>query len=80
MVTLAVPTMIVAETSLSFLGIGLKPPVVSWGVLLQDAQSIRTVATAPWLLFWPGLAVVVAVLAFNFLGDGLRDAADPYES
>jgi peptide/nickel transport system permease protein len=79
-VTLAVPTMIVAETSLSFLGIGLKPPVVSWGVLLQDAQSIRTVATAPWLLFWPGLAVVVAVLAFNFFGDGLRDAADPYES
>ncbi|HEX3350698.1 MAG TPA: ABC transporter permease [Acetobacteraceae bacterium] len=77
-VTLAVPTMIVAETSLSFLGIGLKPPVVSWGVLLQDAQNIRTVATAPWLLIWPALAVVVAVLAFNFFGDGLRDAADPY--
>ncbi|MBX5160201.1 ABC transporter permease [Rhizobium sp. NZLR8] len=79
-VTLAVPTMIVAETSLSFLGIGLKPPVVSWGVLLQDAQNIRTVATAPWLLIWPSLAVVVAVLSFNFFGDGLRDAADPYES
>jgi len=78
-VTLAVPTMIVAETSLSFLGIGLKPPVVSWGVLLQDAQNIRTVATAPWLLIWPSLAVVVAVLAYNFFGDGLRDAADPYE-
>jgi peptide/nickel transport system permease protein len=78
-VTLAVPTMIVAETSLSFLGIGLKPPVVSWGVLLQDAQNIRAVATAPWLLVWPALAVVVAVLAFNFFGDGLRDAADPYE-
>ena len=78
-VTLAVPTMIVAETSLSFLGVGLKPPVVSWGVLLQDAQNIRTVATAPWLLLWPGLAVVVAVLSFNFFGDGLRDAADPYE-
>ncbi|HEV7719385.1 MAG TPA: ABC transporter permease [Arsenicitalea sp.] len=79
-VTLAVPTMIVAESSLSFLGIGLKPPVVSWGVLLQDAQNVRSVATAPWLLIWPGLAVVVAVLAFNFFGDGLRDAADPYES
>ena len=79
-VTLAVPTMIVAETSLSFLGVGLKPPVVSWGVLLQDAQNIRTVATAPWLLIWPGLAVVVAVLSFNFFGDGMRDAADPYNS
>jgi len=78
-VTLAVPTMIVAETSLSFLGVGLKPPVVSWGVLLQDAQNVRTVATAPWLLIWPGSAVVLAVLAFNFFGDGLRDAADPYE-
>jgi peptide/nickel transport system permease protein len=79
-VTLAVPTMIVAETSLSFLGIGLKAPVVSWGVLLQDAQNIRTVATAPWLLIWPSLAVVVAVLSFNFFGDGLRDAADPYDN
>jgi len=78
-VTLAVPSMIVAETSLSFLGIGLKPPVVSWGVLLQDAQNIRAVATAPWLLIWPSLAVVTAVLALNFFGDGLRDAADPYE-
>jgi peptide/nickel transport system permease protein len=79
-VTLAVPSMIVAETSLSFLGIGLKPPVVSWGVLLQDAQNIRSVATAPWLLVWPGLAVVIAVLSFNFFGDGLRDAADPYDN
>jgi peptide/nickel transport system permease protein len=78
-VTLAVPSMIVAETSLSFLGIGLKPPVVSWGVLLQDAQNIRAVATAPWLLVWPSLAVVLAVLSFNFFGDGLRDAADPYD-
>ncbi len=79
-VTLAVPTMIVAETSLSFLGIGLKPPVVSWGVLLQDAQNIRAIATAPWLLVWPAAMVVLAVLSFNFFGDGLRDAADPYES
>lgn len=77
-VTLAIPAMILAETSLSFLGIGLKPPVVSWGVLLQDAQNIRSVATAPWLLIGPGFAVVGAVLAFNFMGDGLRDAADPY--
>ena len=78
-VTLAIPTMIVAETALSFLGVGLKPPVVSYGVLLQDAQNIRTIATAPWLLIWPSLAVVAAVLSFNFMGDGLRDAADPYE-
>jgi peptide/nickel transport system permease protein len=77
-VTLAIPTMIVAETALSFLGIGLKAPVVSWGVLLQDAQTVRTVATAPWLLVWPAGAVVLAVLSFNFLGDGMRDAADPY--
>jgi peptide/nickel transport system permease protein len=62
---------------LSFLGLGLRPPVVSWGVLLQEAQNVRTVATAPWLLY-PALGVVVAVLALNFLGDGLRDAADPY--
>jgi peptide/nickel transport system permease protein len=79
-VTLALPTMIVAETALSFLGIGLKAPVVSWGVLLQDAQNVRTIATASWLLIWPAGAVVLAVLAYNFLGDGLRDAADPYES
>jgi peptide/nickel transport system permease protein len=79
MVTLAVPAMIIAETSLSFLGIGLKPPVVSWGVLLQDAQNLRAIANAPWLLFWPALAVMVSVLSFNFLGDGLRDAADPYD-
>ena len=79
MVTLALPTMIVAETARSFLGIGLKAPVVSWGVLLQDAQNVRTIATAPWLLIWPSLAVVAAVLAYNFFGDGLRDAADPYE-
>jgi peptide/nickel transport system permease protein len=75
--TLAVPEMILAETALSFLGIGLQAPTVSWGVLLQEAQNVNTVATAPWLL-WPGVAVVVAVLALNFLGDGLRDGADPY--
>jgi peptide/nickel transport system permease protein len=75
--TLAIPGMILAETALSFLGLGLQPPIVSWGVLLQDAQNIRAVATAPWLLI-PGLGVVIAVLALNFLGDGLRDAADPY--
>lgn len=76
-VTLAIPGMIIAETSLSFLGIGLRTPVVSWGVLLQEAQNIRAISTAPWL-FWPGIGVVIAVLALNFLGDGLRDAADPY--
>ena len=78
-VTLAIPGMILAETALSFLGIGLRPPVVSWGVLLQEAQNVRSIATAPWLLF-PGIAVVTAVLAMNFLGDGLRDAADPYQA
>lgn len=75
--TLAIPEMILAETSLSFLGIGLQAPTVSWGVLLKEAQNVNTVATAPWLLL-PGVAVVVAVLSLNFLGDGLRDAADPY--
>jgi peptide/nickel transport system permease protein len=76
-ITLAIPAMILAETALSFLGLGLQPPVVSWGVLLREAQNIRSIATAPWL-FAPGGAVVVAVLALNFLGDGLRDASDPY--
>jgi len=75
--TLAVPEMILGETALSFLGLGLRPPVVSWGVLLQDAQNLRSISLAPWLLA-PGGAVVLTVLAFNFLGDGLRDAADPY--
>ncbi|WGF90461.1 ABC transporter permease [Marinivivus vitaminiproducens] len=76
-VTLAIPVMIIAETSLSFLGLGLMPPTISWGVLLKEAQNVRTIAQAPWL-FAPGIAVCVAVLALNFLGDGLRDAADPY--
>lgn len=76
-VTLAIPAMILAETALSFIGIGLKPPVVSWGVLLQEAQNIQSLANAPWL-FLPGLAIVIAVLSMNFLGDGLIDAADPY--
>lgn len=75
--TLALPGMIVAETALSFLGVGLRPPVVSWGVQLQDAQQINVIANYPWMLF-PALAVFLIVLAFNFLGDGLRDAADPY--
>lgn len=75
--TLAIPVMIVSETSLSFLGLGIRPPAISWGVLLQEAQTIQTIAQAPWLLI-PGLFVIVAVLAFNLVGDGLRDAADPY--
>jgi peptide/nickel transport system permease protein len=76
-VTLAIPHMILAETALSFLGLGLQPPIISWGVLLKEAQNIRSIAQAPWL-FIPGGFVVIAVLALNFLGDGLRDAADPY--
>jgi len=75
--TLAIPVMIINETSLSFLGLGIRPPAISWGVLLQEAQNIQTVAQAPWLLM-PGLGVIIAVLAFNLVGDGLRDAADPY--
>ncbi|MCG5217930.1 ABC transporter permease [Streptosporangium sp. KLBMP 9127] len=76
--TMAVPGMILAETALSFLGLGLQSPAVSWGVLLQEAQNIRAVETAPWLLI-PGVAVLVTVLAMNFVGDGLRDSADPYK-
>ncbi len=75
--TLAIPVMIINETSLSFLGLGIRPPAISWGVLLQEAQTIQTVAQAPWLMI-PGLGVIIAVLAFNLVGDGLRDAADPY--
>jgi peptide/nickel transport system permease protein len=76
-ISLAIPAMILAETALSFLGLGLQPPIVSWGVLLQEAQNIRAISTAPWL-FTPGIAVIMTVLALNFVGDGLRDAADPY--
>jgi peptide/nickel transport system permease protein len=75
--TLAIPGMILGETALSFLGLGLRAPVVSWGVLLSDAQDVKVVLLYPWLLI-PGLLIILVVLAFNFLGDGLRDAADPY--
>ncbi|MXX12625.1 MAG: ABC transporter permease, partial [Gemmatimonadetes bacterium] len=75
--TLAVPGMILGETSLSFLGLGLRPPVTSWGVLLKEAQNVQAVAFQPWLLT-PVIFVIITVLAFNFVGDGLRDAADPY--
>ena len=75
--TLALPAMIISETALSFLGLGLRPPAISWGVLLQQAQNVQTVALSPWLLL-PALPVILVILAFNFLGDGLRDAADPY--
>ncbi len=75
--TLSVPWMILGETSLSFIGLGLRSPAISWGVLLQDAQRISVVAQTPWLLI-PGLFVILTILAFNFMGDGLRDAADPY--
>ncbi|MFN8636782.1 MAG: ABC transporter permease [Chloroflexota bacterium] len=75
--TIALPFMIISETSLSYLGLGLRPPAISWGVLLQQAQNVQTVAISPWLLL-PAVPVIIVILAFNFLGDGLRDAADPY--
>jgi peptide/nickel transport system permease protein len=75
--TLAIPGVILAETGLSFIGLGLRAPAISWGVLLQEAQNLRSVALAPWVLL-PAAAVVISILSFNFLGDGLRDAADPY--
>lgn len=75
--TLSIPSMILAETALSFLGLGLRPPITSWGVLLVEAQNLEAVALYPWLLL-PALPVIITVLAFNFFGDGLRDAADPY--
>jgi peptide/nickel transport system permease protein len=75
--TLALPAMILSETALSFLGIGLRPPITSWGVLLNEAQNINVVVLYPWLML-PMVPVIIVVLAFNFMGDGLRDAADPY--
>ncbi|MEZ4725645.1 MAG: ABC transporter permease [Caldilineaceae bacterium] len=75
--TLSIPGMILAETALSFLGLGLRPPAISLGVLLQQAQSVKTISLYPWLML-PGLFIFIIVLAFNFMGDGLRDAADPY--
>lgn len=76
-ISLQIPAMILGETALSFIGLGLQAPAISWGVLLKDAQSISVLATMPWLLI-PGIFVVVVIIAFNFVGDGLRDAADPY--
>jgi peptide/nickel transport system permease protein len=76
-ITLAIPGMILGETALSFLGLGLRPPITSWGVLLKEAQNVQAVAFQPWLLT-PVFFVILTVLAFNFVGDGLRDAADPY--
>jgi peptide/nickel transport system permease protein len=70
--------MILGETALSFLGLGLRPPITSWGVLLNEAQNINVVALYPWLMM-PVAPVIVIVLALNFFGDGLRDAADPYK-
>ncbi|RAK06886.1 peptide/nickel transport system permease protein [Halanaerobium saccharolyticum] len=77
--TLSIPSMILAEASLSFLGLGIRAPMTSWGVLLQEAQNVRTIALHPWL-FTPALFIIVAILGFNFLGDGLRDAADPFSN
>ena len=76
--SLAIPEMILGETALSFLGLGLRPPVTSWGVLLNEAQNIQVVVLYPWLMA-PMIPVILVILAFNFLGDGLRDAADPYK-
>ncbi|HXF63033.1 MAG TPA: ABC transporter permease [Caldilineaceae bacterium] len=75
--TLAIPFMIISETALSFLGLGLRPPAISWGVLLQATQNVQAIALTPWLML-PAVPVIVAILALNFMGDGLRDAADPY--
>ena len=75
--SLAIPFMIISETALSFLGLGLQAPAVSWGVLLKAAQNVQAVSIYPWLMI-PAIPVIISVLAFNFMGDGLRDAADPY--
>ncbi len=77
--TLAIPFMIISETALSFLGLGLRPPAISWGVLLQATQNVQAIALTPWLMI-PAIPVIVVILALNFMGDGLRDAADPYSS
>ncbi len=76
--TMSIPGMILGETALSFLGLGLRPPITSWGILLTEARSVSTIAFYPWLLY-PTIPVILVILAFNFLGDGLRDAADPYK-
>jgi peptide/nickel transport system permease protein len=76
--TLSIPGMILGETSLSFLGLGLRPPVVSWGVMLKNTQNAQSIIYSPWMMI-PGLFVIITVLCFNFVGDGLRDAADPYK-
>ena len=75
--TLSIPRMVLSETGLSYLGLGLRAPAISWGVLLREAQNLRSLALMPWVLL-PALAVILTVIAFNFVGDGLRDAADPY--
>ncbi|HLU11176.1 MAG TPA: ABC transporter permease [Oceanobacillus sp.] len=75
--TLALPSMILAETALSFLGLGLRPPTTSWGVLLQEAQNLQSLALYPWVIS-PAIVIVIVILAFSFMGDGLRDASDPY--
>jgi peptide/nickel transport system permease protein len=75
--TLAIPSMILAETALSWLGLGLRPPLTSWGVLLQDAATVRAIHTTPWLL-WTVPFILLTILCYNMLGDGLRDALDPY--
>ena len=77
--TITIPAMILGETALSFLGLGLRPPIVSWGVMLNEAQNMNVVSLYPWLLL-PVAPVILVILAFNFMGDGLRDAADPYSS
>ena len=76
-ISITIPKTILGETALSFLGLGLRPPITSWGVMLNEAQNINVVALYPWLLY-PVVPVIMIILAFNFLGDGLRDAADPY--
>jgi peptide/nickel transport system permease protein len=77
--TLAIPSMILGETALSFIGLGLQAPAISWGVLLKESQHLQVLANVPWLLI-PAIFVIVTILCFNFVGDGLRDAADPYSN